>query len=264
MTYRIARDGQVYGPYSLLELQRYLASGQVIATDLAQSATMNEWLPVATLFPTSPMLEARPYPGGLPKLFPDPPNLPWWLALIFGIVTLGAFFSNLVMYFIILTTALTLHRHGLIHIDTSKQAAQALGPLAGPFSALLYTVGLLGVGFLAIPTLSGSAAYALAETFRWREGLDNPLRRAPQFYIVIILSMLIGVSLNFLRVNPVRALYWSAVLNGLLAPFLLVAILLIASNRKLMQGQPSSRLGWIVVAVTAATMFICSVAMFVV
>jgi len=93
MTYRIARDGQVYGPYSLLELQRYLASGQVIATDLAQSATMNEWLPVATLFPTSPMLEARPYPGGLPKLFPDPPNLPWWLALIFGILTLGAFFQ---------------------------------------------------------------------------------------------------------------------------------------------------------------------------
>jgi NRAMP (natural resistance-associated macrophage protein)-like metal ion transporter len=178
-------------------------------------------------------------------------------------VGLGTFFSNLVMYFIILTTALTLHRHGITHVDTSKQAAQALGPIAGRFAALLYTLGLLGVGFLAIPTLSGSAAYALAETFRWREGLDQPLRRAPAFYAVIIVSTLLGIGLNFAHVNPIRALYWSAVVNGLLAPFLLVAILLVASDRKLMCGQPSSILSRVIVAICTLFMFGAGVGMFV-
>jgi NRAMP (natural resistance-associated macrophage protein)-like metal ion transporter len=177
-------------------------------------------------------------------------------------VGLGTFFSNLVMYFIILTTALTLHRHGLTHIDTSAQAAQALGPIAGPFAAFLYTIGILGVGFLAIPTMSGSAAYAFAETFRWREGLDNPLSRAPAFYTVIILSTLLGVGLNFAHVSPVRALYWSAVVNGLLAPFLLVAILLVASDRKLMCNQPSSMLSRVIVAITTVFMFGAGVGMF--
>jgi Mn2+/Fe2+ NRAMP family transporter len=178
-------------------------------------------------------------------------------------VAIGTFFSNLVMFFIILTTALTLHRHGLTHIDTSAQAAQALGPIAGRFAALLYTLGLLGVGFLAIPTLSGSAAYALAETFHWREGLDNTLRRAPWFYTIIVLSTLIGVALNFAHVNPVRALYWSAVLNGLLAPFLLVAVLLVASDRKLMCNQPSSIPSRIIVALCTALMFAAAIGMFI-
>lgn len=178
-------------------------------------------------------------------------------------VGLGTFFSNLVMYFIILTTALTLHRHGITRIETSKQAAQALGPIAGRFAASLYTVGLLGVGFLAIPTMSGSAAYALAETFRWKEGLDEPIRRAPAFYAVIILSTLLGIGLNFAGVNPVRALYWSAVVNGLLAPFVLVAILFVASDRKLMCGQPSSMLSRVIVAITTLFMFGAGVGMFV-
>jgi Mn2+/Fe2+ NRAMP family transporter len=178
-------------------------------------------------------------------------------------VAVGTFFSNLVMYFIILTTALTLHRNGVIHIDTSKQAAEALAPVAGHFAAFLYTVGLLGVGFLAIPTMSGSAAYAFAETFRWREGLDRPLRRAKAFYSIIILSTLLGIGLNFARVNPVRALYWTAVINGLLAPFLLVAILVVASDRKLMRGQPSSILSRVVVGITTVFMFGAGVGMFV-
>ena len=93
MTYRIARNGQVYGPYSSPEVHRYLASGQIVATDLGQSDSMQEWLPIADLFPSTPMLESRPYPGGLPRLFPDPPNLPWWVALLLGILTLGAFFQ---------------------------------------------------------------------------------------------------------------------------------------------------------------------------
>ena len=178
-------------------------------------------------------------------------------------VGLGTFFSNLVMYFIILTTALTLHRHGVTHIDTSRQAAEALRPIAGRFSSLLFTVGVLGVGFLAIPTLSGSAAYALAETFGWHEGLDNKLQRAPKFYAVIVISTILGIALNFAGVNPVRALYWSAVVNGLLAPFILVAILIVASDRKLMCDQPSSRLSRIIVGITTLFMFGAGVGMFI-
>jgi len=178
-------------------------------------------------------------------------------------VGIGTFFSNLVMYFIILTTALTLHRHGVTQVDTSKQAAEALGPLAGRLSALLYTVGLLGVGFLAIPTLSGSAAYALAETFHWKEGLDRPLGRAPSFYAVIVLSTALGVALNFAHVNPVRALYWSAVVNGLLAPFVMVAILAVAADRKLMCNQPSSIPSRVIVAICTLLMFGAAVGMFI-
>jgi NRAMP (natural resistance-associated macrophage protein)-like metal ion transporter len=178
-------------------------------------------------------------------------------------VALGTFFSNLVMYFIILTTALTLHRHGITRIDTSKQAAEALAPIAGHFASLLYTIGLIGVGFLAIPTMSGSAAYAFAETFRWPEGLDRPLHRAKAFYSVVTLSILLGIGLNFARVNPVRALYWTAVINGLLAPFLLVAILLVASDRKLMRDQPSSILSRVIVAITTLFMFGAGAGMFI-
>jgi Mn2+/Fe2+ NRAMP family transporter len=178
-------------------------------------------------------------------------------------VTIGTFFSNLVMYFIILTTALTLHRHGITHIDTSKQAAQALGPIAGRFASLLFTIGILGVGFLAIPTLSGSAAYALAETFRWPEGLSTKFRRAPGFYSVIIISTFIGIAINFCGMNPVRALYWSAVVNGLLAPFVMVAILIVASDRKLMCNQPSSPLSRVIVAITTLFMFGAGIGMFV-
>jgi NRAMP (natural resistance-associated macrophage protein)-like metal ion transporter len=179
-------------------------------------------------------------------------------------VGVGSFFSNLVMYFIILTTAITLHSHGITKIETSRQAAEALKPLAGNFAATLFTVGILGVGFLAIPTLAGSAAYACAETFRWRQGLDKSLKQARYFYAIILLSTGAAVCLNFAGINPVKALYWTAVINGLLAPFLLLAILIVASDRKLMQWQPSSRLGWVLVAITTAVMFAAGVAMFVV
>ncbi len=177
-------------------------------------------------------------------------------------VGVGTFFSNLVMFFIILTTALTLHRHGITNIETSRQAAEALAPLAGKFAALLYTVGIIGVGFLAIPTLTGSAAYAFAETFRWREGLDLKLRGARYFYGVVILSTAAGIALDFAKVNPIRALYWTAILNGLLAPFLLIAVLLVASDKTLMAGQPSSRLSRLVVAITTLLMFGAAAGMF--
>ena len=179
-------------------------------------------------------------------------------------VGIGTFFSNVVMFFIILTTAVTLNRHGITHIETSRQAAEALRPLAGKFATSLFTVGIVGVGFLAIPTLAGSAAYAFAETLGWRQGLDKKLKQARAFYTLILLSTGVGVGLDFVGINPVKALYWTAVINGLLAPFLLVAILVIASDKKLMRGQPSSRLAWTVVAITTVAMFAAGVAMFVV
>jgi Mn2+/Fe2+ NRAMP family transporter len=179
-------------------------------------------------------------------------------------VGVGAFFSNLVMFFIILTTAVTLNRHGITNIETSRQAAEALRPFAGNFAATLFTVGVVGVGFLAIPTLAGSAAYAFAETLGWRQGLNRNLREARWFYALILVSTGVGVALDFIGINPVKALFWTAVINGLLAPFLLAAILIVAADKKLMQGQPSSRLGWIVVAITTVAMFAAGVAMFLV
>jgi Mn2+/Fe2+ NRAMP family transporter len=178
-------------------------------------------------------------------------------------VGVGTFFSNIVMFFIIVTTALTLHRHGITNIETSRQAAEALRPLAGPACFLLYTIGIIGVGLLAIPTLSGSAAYALAETFGWKQGLDEKVEQARAFYAVVLLSTAVGIAIDFAHVNAVKALYWTAVINGLLAPFLLLGILLVASDRQIMQGQPSSLLGRTAVGVTTLAMFAAGAAMFV-
>ena len=177
-------------------------------------------------------------------------------------VGVGTFFSNLVMFFIILTTALTLNRAGITDVESSREAALALRPLAGNFSAGVYGAGIIGLGLLAIPTLAGSAAYALAETFGWRQGLDRPFRSAPMFYVIVVLAMLGGIALDFFDVNPVRALYWSAVLNGLLAPLLLVGILAVAVDDRLMAGQPSSRLGRVAVGLAALLMLGAGVAMF--
>ena len=178
-------------------------------------------------------------------------------------VGVGTFFSNLVMYFIILTTALTLHRHGIINIETSKDAAEALRPLAGKFAAALFAFGVLGVGFLAIPTLTGSAAYAFAETFGWHQGLDARFKSARAFYAVVIISTLVGIGLDFAKVNPVRALFWTAVINGLLAPFLLLAVLLVSTDRKLMKGQPSSPIAIACVGLTTLLMFGAAIGMFI-
>lgn len=175
----------------------------------------------------------------------------------------GTFFSNAVMFFIIVTTAITLHRHGLTNIETSRQAAEALRPLAGSGCYFLFTVGLIATGLLAIPTLSGSAAYALAETFGWHQGLDEKIDKARAFYAVLLLSMAVGIGLDFANINSVRALYWTAVINGVLAPFLLLGVLLVASDRKIMHGQPSSTLGRATVAVTMLLMFGACIGMFV-
>ncbi len=179
-------------------------------------------------------------------------------------VGVGTFFSNLVMFFIILTSALTLHANGMTAPQTSRDVAVALRPLAGQFASLLYTIGLVGTGLLAIPTLAGSAAYALAETFHWREGIDERFPRARRFYVVLSVSILAGIGMDFAGLNAIKVLYWAAVINGLLAPFLLLGILIVASDRRIMRGQPSSRLGRVTVGLATAAMFFAAVAMFVV
>lgn len=178
-------------------------------------------------------------------------------------VGVGTLFSNVVMFFIILTTALTLHRHGIVTINTTRDAATALRPLAGNYAYFLYTLGIVGTGLLAIPTLAGSAAYAIAETFDWAYGLDERLENAVLFYSVFILATVVGAALDFFNVDPIKALLWSAIVNGVLAPFVLVALLIVASDPRIMHGQVSSRVTRVMVALTTLLMFGAAIGMFV-
>jgi Mn2+/Fe2+ NRAMP family transporter len=177
-------------------------------------------------------------------------------------VIAGTFLSNGVMFFIMLTTAMTLHAHGITSISTSRQATEALAPIAGRFAAGLYALAIVGVGLLAVPTLSGSAAYALAESFAWKDGLDLRFRQAPAFYAVVLLATGGGVAMDWLNLNPIGALYWSAVINGVLSPFLLAGVLLVASDSRLMAEQPSSLLGRGLVLLTILCMAGAAVGMF--
>jgi NRAMP (natural resistance-associated macrophage protein)-like metal ion transporter len=179
-------------------------------------------------------------------------------------VGVGTFFSNLIMFFIMLCCAMTLHKNGTTNVESARDAAEALRPAAGLYATGLYTLGIIGVGFLAIPTLAGSAAYAFAETFRWRQGLDEKYGRAREFYGVVIISTLAGIALDFTGINPVKALFLTSVLNGILAPFLMLGLLVVACDRKIMCDQPSSLLSRIVVGITILTMSAAAVAMFVV
>ncbi|MEY2434345.1 MAG: hypothetical protein QOC92_4070 [Acidimicrobiaceae bacterium] len=135
-----------------------------------------------------------------------------------------------VMFAILVSAAVTLGAHGITNIQTADQAAQALEPIAGRFAGLLFTVGIVGTGLLAVPVLAGSTAYALAEAFHWREGLSHSLRQAPGFYAVIVAAMTVGIALNFIGINPIRALVLSAILNGVAAPPILVLMLLLARS----------------------------------
>jgi NRAMP (natural resistance-associated macrophage protein)-like metal ion transporter len=150
-------------------------------------------------------------------------------------VNIGMLLSNVVMFFIILTTATVLYSGGVRNIDTVDQAAKALEPLAGKLTYLIFALGVLGTGFLAIPVLSGSQSYILAETFGWKAGLDKKFPQAKAFYITIIISLLIGLSLDFFNVSPIKALLYTAILYGLTAPFLVAVVLLISNNRKIMK-----------------------------
>lgn len=146
----------------------------------------------------------------------------------------GMFLSNLVMFFIIAACGGVLHANGITNIESASQAAEALRPFAGEATYFLFAIGIIGTGLLAIPVLAGSSSYAISESFRWREGLYRPLKQAYAFYGVIIISMLVGLSINFLGVDPIKALIYSAFLNGLVAPIILTLIVLISSNKKVM------------------------------
>lgn len=169
----------------------------------------------------------------------------------------GMFASNLVMFFIILTTGATLHAHGLQHIETAKQAAEALRPLAGQGAYWLFTLGLVGTGMLGVPVLAGSCAYGIAEASAWKgDSLSSKARGAPGFYLVIAGAMVVGLALDFAGLNAVRMLFWSAVINGVLAPPLVILVVLLTSDKKVMGKRVNSRgmkvLGWICAAVMSA------------
>ena len=166
---------------------------------------------------------------------------------------IGMFFSNMIQFFIICTTASTLHLQGITHIESASQAAQALRPVAGDFAFLLFAFGVIGTGLLAVPVLAGSAAYALSEAFGWREGLYLKFKQAHGFYGVITIATLLGLLVNFININPFQMLYYTAVLNGLAAPPLMIMILLICNNKKIMgkntNGWFSNIAGWAITIV---------------
>jgi NRAMP (natural resistance-associated macrophage protein)-like metal ion transporter len=168
----------------------------------------------------------------------------------------GMGFSHLTALFIIIATAATLHAHGITNVESSAQAAQALRPIAGDFAFALFAIGIIGTGMLAVPILAGSAAYAVSESFGWVQGLDRKPREAKAFYATIAVATIAGLTLNYIGVDPIKALYWAAVVNGVLAAPLMVVMMLIASNRRVMGRLAISRGlaigGWIATAVMAA------------
>src|SRR5262245_25880144 len=178
-------------------------------------------------------------------------------------VTTGMLFSNVVMFFIMLTTGATLHASGRTEIQTAREAAEALRPLAGDGAYLLFGVGLIGTGLLAVPVLAASASFAIAEMFRWRSGLDLSPRRGRYFYIVFGGAVIAGMALNLAGTSPIRMLFLSALINGLLAPPLLLLVMLVGSNPAVMgtrtNGLWLNVLGWL----TTALMFAAAVAFFV-
>jgi NRAMP (natural resistance-associated macrophage protein)-like metal ion transporter len=168
---------------------------------------------------------------------------------------LGMFFSQAIMFFIIITTAATLHANGITNIGTASQAAEALRPVAGNLAYLLFAAGIIGTGLLAVPILAGSSAYAVAETTGLKEGLSKKSGLAPGFYGVIAASTLVGMLISWLGIDPIKALYYAAALNGLAAPPLMALVILIANNKKIMGKFVNKRIsnivGWTIVLVMA-------------
>ncbi|MFZ3359649.1 MAG: divalent metal cation transporter [Xanthobacteraceae bacterium] len=169
--------------------------------------------------------------------------------------TTGMILSNLIGFFIIITTAATLHAHGITKIDTAAQAAEALRPLAGPLAFLLFSLGIIGTGLLAVPVLAGSAGYAVAESFGWQGSLELPARRAPGFYLSVTAATLAGLVAALTPLDPIRMLFWSAVVNGIVAVPLMVGMMVVVGSRKIMGKFAASRAlmigGWAATALMA-------------
>jgi len=201
--------------------------------------------------------------AGSGSLLDHPDEAPTELGRISLDTYIGMAFSNLIAFFIILTTAETLNRTGITNIATSAQAAEALRPIAGEFAFLLFSLGIIGAGLLALPVLAGSAAYAIGELRGWRIGLERKPENAKAFYGVIALAFGLGLLMLFLPIDPIKALFWSAVLNGVIAVPLMVATMIVASNRKHLGefiAPPGLKImGWLataVMAVAALAMFV--------
>lgn len=188
---------------------------------------------------------------GLSLLKEDPDRAQRQLRRIKIDTYVGMGFSNLIAFFIILSAAATLHVAGVTQIQTSAQAAQALRPIAGDFSFLLFSLGIIGTGMLAVPVLAGSTAYAVADSFGWRQGLDRKLFEAKEFYAIIAFATLGGVLLDFTPIDPIKALFWSAVINGVIAVPIMIVMMLMATRREVMGPfvvQPRLKfLGWMAV-----------------
>jgi Mn2+/Fe2+ NRAMP family transporter len=169
--------------------------------------------------------------------------------------TAGMVLSNVIAFFIIVTTGATLHTHGVTQIDTASQAAEALRPLAGPLAFLLFALGIIGTGLLAVPVLAGSAGYAVAESFGWEGSLELPARGAPGFYVVVGAATLAGLGAALTPLDPIRMLFWSAVVNGVVAVPLMVAMMIVVASRKIMGKFAASRAlmigGWAATALMA-------------
>jgi NRAMP (natural resistance-associated macrophage protein)-like metal ion transporter len=181
------------------------------------------------------------------EAFDGPSHLRAMRGDVFAGMSSGVF----VMFAIMVTSAATLHTNGITQIGTAEEAALALEPLAGSMAKWLFTFGILGTGLLAVPVLAGSTSYALSETFGWREGLSLKMSQAKAFYGVIFVSMLVGLSMNFIGLNPVRALYWSAVLNGLAAPPLIVMIMVLSRRKHVLGDHVSGRVSTTLTAIAA-------------
>jgi NRAMP (natural resistance-associated macrophage protein)-like metal ion transporter len=180
--------------------------------------------------------------------------------------TTGMLLSNIIGFFIIVTTSATLHAHGKVHIDTAAQAAEALRPLAGPLAFSLFALGIIGTGLLAVPVLAGSAGYAVAESFGWKGSLEMPARRAPGFYLVVAAATLAGLGAALTPLDPIRMLFWSAVVNGVVAVPLMVAMMVVVASRSIMGKFAASRalmvFGWFatfLMGLVVAAMLITSV-----
>jgi Mn2+/Fe2+ NRAMP family transporter len=168
----------------------------------------------------------------------------------------GMFYSDLAAFFIILATALTLHRAGVTDIETAAQAASALRPIAGQFAFILFALGILGVGLIGVPVLAGSGAYALSEALGWRWGLERKLADARGFYGIIAISVLLALLIQYSPISPMKALFWSAIINGVVAVPLMVVVIILASKRSVMGpfivGRTLRIFGWLATAVMGA------------
>jgi NRAMP (natural resistance-associated macrophage protein)-like metal ion transporter len=182
------------------------------------------------------------------------------LRSVFTDTVIGMSFSNLIMYFIILTTGATLYVAGQRDIQTAKQAAEALRPLAGNAAYMLFSVGLIGTGFVGVPVLAGSAAYAVAEASAWRCGMNEPPRMAKKFYGVLAVAMLTGMAMDYVGLDAIKMLFWSAVLNGVLAPPLIVIILLVCNNPRVMGEHVNGKLMNVLGIIAALVMTVAMLA----